>query len=64
MSQNPFAGTWTYRGFLNDPTPYEDYNQLKFGSGELVIDDTPIGQISGRLRIRANYEFRLRAIVL
>lgn len=60
MSQNPFVGTWTYRSFRNEPTLYEDWNQLKFGDGELVIDDTPIGQMSGHLTFLPDYSFRLQ----
>jgi len=67
MSQNPFAGTWTYRSFRNDPTrPYGDeaklydYAKLYFGSGELVIYDTAIGQIEGQLTLRSDYAFKLQ----
>src|SRR5215217_6245139 len=33
-----FAGTWTYRSFINDPTANVAFNNLRFGEGELVID--------------------------
>jgi hypothetical protein len=44
-----FAGTWTYRSFINNPTANVAFNNLRFGEGELVIDAFPKGSFSGRL---------------
>lgn len=41
---NPFAGTWTYRSFLNNPAPVgEDPKKLEallFAEGVLTVEDT------------------------
>lgn len=44
-----FAGTWTYRSFVNEPTPNVAFNSLRFGEAELVIDPFDPGSFSGRL---------------
>jgi hypothetical protein len=37
MSENPFAGTWTYRSLLNDPDVNTDFKDLEFGRGTLTL---------------------------
>lgn len=41
---NPFAGTWTYRSFLNNPAPVGDdpakLEALLFAEGVLTVEDT------------------------
>jgi hypothetical protein len=36
-SENPFAGTWTYRSLLNDPDVNTDFDKLEFGRGTLTL---------------------------
>lgn len=43
MSDNPFAGKWIYRSFLNQPSMPE------FGEGTFTFDDSPLGHLSGTL---------------
>lgn len=45
----PFVGTWTYRSFRNFPDPALEFNQLRFGQGELIIDAFAAGGFSGQL---------------
>jgi hypothetical protein len=51
MSDNPFAGKWSYRSLLNDPDVNTDFNKLELGRGTLVItaasSDTLGGTIGG-----------------
>jgi hypothetical protein len=42
MTDNSFAGSWTYRSLLNDPNINTAFNDLKFGIGTLNITaDSP-----------------------
>lgn len=43
MADNPFAGKWIYRSFLNEPSMPE------FGEGTFTFDDSPLGHLSGTL---------------
>jgi hypothetical protein len=54
-----FTGSWTYRSFINDPTPNVDFNSIRFGEGELVIDAFDLGSFSGRLVFGPATELRL-----
>ena len=45
----PFAGSWTYRSFVNNPDPAVDFNAIRFGQGELVIEEFAPGGFTGRL---------------
>jgi len=45
----PFSGSWTYRSFHNNPDLSSDFNNLRFGAGNLVITETTPGIISGSL---------------
>ena len=49
MNDNPFAGKWTYRSLLNDPDVNTDFDKLEFGRGTLVIDDGPVGLLTGTI---------------
>ena len=50
MSLDPFAGTWTYRSFLNDPDLHldadgnADFNAVQLGFGTVVLEPAP-GQL-------------------
>lgn len=52
MADNPFVGSWTYRSFLNDPRVATQFNELAFGRGTLVIEESPepllMGTIGGQ----------------
>lgn len=48
MSDNPFAGSWIYRSFLNEPS------MPVFGEGTLVFDDSPLGLLTGKLSMPDN----------
>jgi hypothetical protein len=56
LATNPIAGTWTYRSFINDPTPVGDVSKdpsklvaLLFAEGELDIQDTQNNTFKGEL---------------
>lgn len=40
---NPFVGEWIYRSYLNEPA------MPVFGEGTLTFDDTPLGEVAGKL---------------
>ncbi|AEU36701.1 hypothetical protein [Granulicella mallensis] len=50
---NPFAGTWTYRSFLNDPGLVGDdkdkLEALLFAEGVWTVEDTAVPQFKGVL---------------
>jgi hypothetical protein len=46
---NPFVGRWTYRSFHNDPELSKEFNELRFGTGALVLDEPGYGRLSGSL---------------
>lgn len=55
MSPDPFAGTWTYRSFLNDPDldldkhGKSDFNRVQFGFATLVLDAAPGQLVTGTI---------------
>jgi hypothetical protein len=55
----PFTGSWTYRSFVNDPTPGLPFNDLAFAEAELVIDAFAPGSFSGRLILGPGVEMAL-----
>jgi hypothetical protein len=40
---SPFAGSWSYRSFRNDPDLSKDFNDLRFGAGKLELTDQSSG---------------------
>ena len=54
---NPFAGTWTYRSFLNDPTPVDGDPQkllaLLFAEGQWTFEDDQGTAVTGTLSFGA-----------
>lgn len=49
MADNPFAGSWTYRSLINDPDLSNDFNQLEFGRGTIVINDASPELLTGTI---------------
>lgn len=49
MTENPFVGTWTYRSVLNEPNVAIEFEQLAFGRGTLVIDDSADHLLKGTI---------------
>jgi hypothetical protein len=47
--QNSSAEIWTYRSFLNNPALAVDFNTLEFGRGNLKIETTPNGILTGKI---------------
>jgi hypothetical protein len=45
MLKNPFAGTWVYRSYLNQP------DMPEFGEGTFRIEDSPLGTFAGTLEM-------------
>lgn len=49
--QNPFAGKWTYRSFVNDPKEVGDDAKaalnLIFGEGQMSVEDAGFGRFKG-----------------
>jgi hypothetical protein len=46
---SPFAGSWSYRSFRNDPDLSKDFNDLRFGAGTLELAESEFGRLSGSL---------------
>lgn len=44
-----FIGTWTYRSFRRDPNIDTEFNDLRFGAGTMVLEETGAGRIGGTL---------------
>jgi hypothetical protein len=57
---DPLVGTWTYRSFRNLPDPALEFNALRFGQGDLVIEPFPPGGFMGRLVFPSGDEMQLR----
>jgi hypothetical protein len=53
MSTQPnngiLVGTWTYRSFQNDPNLAASFNSIKFGSGNIRIDPSPMNEFKGKI---------------
>ena len=45
----PGSGLWTYRSLLNNPDLAADFNSLEFGRGNLLIETTLTGELSGKI---------------
>lgn len=43
------SGLWTYRSLLNNPDLSVDFNSLEFGRGNLLIETTPAGRLTGKI---------------
>ena len=41
---NPFTGQWSYRSFRNNPDLGVEPNDLLFGAGNLVLEETAPGE--------------------
>ena len=54
------SGTWTYRSFRNNPDHEEDINELLYGEGDLIVEESPMGKFAGHLRLSSDYELDLR----
>jgi hypothetical protein len=49
------TGVWTYRSFLNLSDPVDDFNQLRFGQGEMVFEAAAdMGMLRGQLAFRSS----------
>jgi hypothetical protein len=44
---NDVAGSWHYRSFINESKPVSDLNTILFGEGDLVLDESKTGVLSG-----------------
>ena len=49
MDHYDLTGYYTYRSFLNQPEPADDFNQIRFGEGELFLYVSPDGSVRGTL---------------
>ena len=49
MTMSPFVGDWSYRSFQNNPDLAVEFNELRFGAGNLVIEEVGFGEIVGTL---------------
>jgi hypothetical protein len=54
-----FVGSWTYRSFVNNPTPGVQFNDLFFAEAELVIEAFDPGNFTGRLVLQPGAEMAL-----
>ena len=58
----PLAGSWTYRSFLNDPDPNLPFNDLEFAVADILLEEAPFGQLSGKLSFGTDY-LRLKGTI-
>ena len=49
MITSQFTGDWSYRSFINNPDLAVEFNELRFGAGNLVIKEVSFGEIGGTL---------------
>ena len=54
MESQELIGYYTLRNFLNDPSPVDDFNKIKFLEAELFLIVQYDGTISGTLSIPPN----------
>ena len=52
---NPLVGAWTYRSFINNPDPNTPFGNLQFAVADVTFDESPFGQIVGRLSFGDDY---------
>ena len=53
MDVRQLTGYYTYRSFLNNPIPVDDFNQIKFAEAELFLNVQTDGTITGTLSFPA-----------
>ena len=53
MDVRQLTGYYTYRSFLNNPSPIDDFNQIKFAEAELFLNVQSDGIITGTLSFPA-----------
>jgi|SRR6478609_8744192 len=53
MDIRQLTGYYTYRSFLNNPVPVDDFNQIKFAEAELFLNVHSGGTITGTLSFPA-----------
>ena len=56
---DPFVGTWTYRSFRSLPDPDLEFNTIRFGQCDLIIERFAPSRFTGRLVFRSGDEMRL-----
>jgi hypothetical protein len=54
MDHHGLTGYYTYRSFLNRPDPTGDFNEIRFGQGELFLWVSPDGTVRGTLGFPAD----------
>ncbi|HEU4407726.1 MAG TPA: hypothetical protein VFS43_20850 [Polyangiaceae bacterium] len=54
MDHHDLTGYYTYRSFLNQPAPADDFNKIRFGEGELFLYVAPNGAARGTLAFPAD----------
>jgi hypothetical protein len=54
MNFYELTGTYTYRSFLNNPEPVDDFNKIAFAEGEMFLFVAPDGTVSGTLAFPAD----------
>ena len=46
---NDFIGNWSYRSLINNPDLATPFNDLRFGMGNLVLEEPAAGLVGGTL---------------
>lgn len=49
MNTNPFTGNWTYRSLLSNADINTDFNDLEFGRGTIVIEESEAELLTGTI---------------
>ncbi len=48
MDHHDLTGYYTYRSLFNRQEPADDFNEIRFGEGELFLYVAPDGAVRGR----------------
>ena len=56
MEIQELIGYYTYRSFLNEPSPVEDFNKIKFQESRTFFNRPINGTINGTFRFLLNQE--------
>jgi hypothetical protein len=46
---SPFAGTWTYRSFHNNPKPVQSFDEIRLAQADLVLNEAGPDWLEGTL---------------
>jgi hypothetical protein len=63
MKHYELTGYYTYRSFINNPQPVDDFNKIRFAEAELFLNVAPDGTITGTLAFPADLSADTKAVM-